>query len=271
MDHNEAKNADATGQQIAISMEGVAVTRNGKDLISGINLTVPAGTHWSILGPNGAGKTTMLKLMGAQSFPTTGTVQILGEQMGKVNTLELRKRIGHVDPRKKLGDITAYEAVLSGASGSNGCVQRFEYTDEMKQKTTQLLELVGMGSRTERKWPQMSQGERARTLIARALVTEPELLLLDEPSTGLDLPGREALLQVVDRMREARPEVATVLITHHVEEIAASTTDVLLMKDGHILSSGPVEEALTAEKLGELYDMDVELRRVEGRWFAFQG
>lgn len=102
-------------------------------------------------------------------------------------------------------------------------------------------------------------------------MTQPELLLLDEPSTGLDLPGRETLLHVVDRLREARPEVATVLITHHVEEIAASTTDVLLMKDGRILSSGPVDEALTAEKLGELYDMDVELHRVGGRWFAFQG
>lgn len=271
MDHSDANTA-ATGERpAAIAISGVAVTRNGKDLISGIDLTVPAGTYWSILGPNGAGKTTMLKLMGAQSFPTTGIVEILGEQMGKVNTLELRKRIGHVDPRKNLGDITAYEAVLSGASGSNGYVQRFDYTEEMKQRTSELLELVGMGSRTDRRWPQMSQGERARTLIARALVTQPELLLLDEPSTGLDLPGRETLLHVVDRLREARPEVATVLITHHVEEIAASTTDVLLMKDGRILSSGPVDEALTAEKLGELYDMDVELHRVGGRWFAFQG
>ena len=161
--------------------------------------------------------------------------------------------------------------MLSGASGSNGYVQRFDYTEEMQQRTSELLDLVGMGNRTDRRWPQMSQGKRARTLIAQALVTQPELLLLDEPSTGLDLPGRETLLHVVDRLREARPEVATVLITHHVEEIAASTTDVLLMKDGRILSSGPVDEALTAERLGELYDMDVELHRVGGRWFAFQG
>ena len=252
-------------------MAGVAVTRSGKDLVSGIDLQIARGTHWSILGPNGAGKTTLLKMMGAQLFPTTGTVRILGEQMGRVNTLELRKRIGHVDPKQRLGDIPAYEAVLSGASASNGLVQRFDYTDDMKAKASELLELVGMGHRSDRKWRQMSQGEKARTLIARALVTEPELLLLDEPSTGLDLPGREALLEVIDRMRQARPEVTTVLITHHVEEIAASTTDVLLVKDGHILSSGPVEQALTGEKLGELYDMEVELQRVRGRWFAFRG
>lgn len=163
MDHSDANTAGTGERPVAISISGVAVTRNGKDLISGIDLTVPAGTHWSILGPNGAGKTTMLKLMGAQSFPTTGTVEILGEQMGKVNTLELRKRIGHVDPRKNLGDITAYEAVLSGASGSNGYVQRFDYTEEMKQRTSELLDLVGMGNRTDRRWPQMSQGSgRAR-------------------------------------------------------------------------------------------------------------
>src|SRR5699024_8982523 len=161
MDHSDGNTA-ATGERpAAIAISGVAVTRNGKDLISGIDLTVPVGTHCSILGPNGAGKTTMLTLMGAQSFPTTGTVEILGGRMGR-------------------------------------------------------------GSRTHRRRTQMSQGERAPTLSARALVTEPELLLLDEPSTGLDLRGRETLPHGVDRLREARPEVATVLITRHVEEIAAS-------------------------------------------------
>jgi iron complex transport system ATP-binding protein len=211
----------------------------------------------------------MLKMAGGRLYPTTGTVQILGEELGRTAVQDLQKRIGYVDPKQRLDDLIAEEIVLSGVSGSNGYIQRFKYTDEHRVRTAELLTLGDLGHRADRTWRQMSQGEKARTLIARALVTEPEMLLLDEPSTGLDLPGRETLLRVVDDLRAAMPGLTTVLITHHVEEVAASTTDVLMVKNGGVLASGPTEQVMTAENLGVLYDMDVQLERVRGRWFAF--
>lgn len=262
--------AATTDDTSALTIADATVRRGGNHLIEDVSLTVPTGTHWAVLGPNGAGKSTILKLAGARLYPTDGTVTILGETLGRTDTRELQKRIGYVDPKQRLDDISAYDAVLSGASASNGVIQRFDY-DEHRGRTDELLELVGMEDRAERMWSQMSQGEKARTLIARALVTEPEMLLLDEPSTGLDLPGRETLLQVIDDLRASLPQLTTVLITHHVEEVAASTTDILMVKDGGILAAGPVGDAMTAENLSGLYDIDVVLKRISGRWFAFSG
>ncbi|AHW62666.1 hypothetical protein CGLY_01090 [Corynebacterium glyciniphilum AJ 3170] len=254
----------------ALQITDVTVRRGENHLVEDVSLTIPAGSHWAVLGPNGAGKSTILKLAGGRLYPTTGSVQILGEQIGRTDVRELQKRIGYVDPKQRLDDISAYEAVLSGVSASNGYIQRFDYAPHQAHATG-MLELVGMDDKSDRLWSQMSQGEKARTLIARALVTDPQMLLLDEPSTGLDLPGRETLLRVVDDLRASHPTLTTVLITHHVEEVAASTTDVLMVRDGGIQASGPVDEVMTAANLGVLYDMDVQLQRVEGRWFAFSG
>lgn len=254
----------------ALQIDHTTVRRGDNHLIEDVSVTVPTGTHWAVLGPNGAGKSTILKLAGARLYPTTGTVTILGEQLGRTDTRELQKHIGYVDPKQRLDDISAHEAVLSGVSASNGRIQRFDY-DPFQGRATAMLGLVDMDGRADRTWSQMSQGEKARTLIARALVTNPDMLLLDEPSTGLDLPGRETLLRVIDDLRASLPDLTTVLITHHVEEVAASTTDVLMVKDGGILAAGPVGQAMTRENLGVLYDMDVALERVGGRWFAFSG
>ncbi|MEY8566604.1 ATP-binding cassette domain-containing protein [Corynebacteriaceae bacterium 7-707] len=254
----------------ALQITDVTVRRGPNRLVGDVTLTVPSGSHWAVLGPNGAGKSTILKLAGGRLYPTTGGVRILGEQVGQTDIRELQKRIGYVDPKQRLDDIPAGEAVLSGVSASNGYVRRFDYAPH-RARATGMLELVGMDDKADRMWSQMSQGEKARTLIARALVTDPELLLLDEPSTGLDLPGRETLLRVIDDLRASHPRLTTVLITHHVEEVAASTTDVLMVRDGGIQASGPVDEVMTAANLAVLYDMDVRLQRVGGRWFAFSG
>lgn len=253
----------------AIAIDNVTIRRGPHTLVENFSVRIPTGTHWAVLGPNGAGKSTMLKMAGGRLYPTTGTVQILGETIGRTDVRELQKRIGYVDPKQRLDDLEATELVLSGVSASNGYLQRFGYTDAHRARTAELLALVGMDHRADRTWRQMSQGEKARTLIARALVTDPQMLLLDEPSTGLDLPGRETLLRVVDDLCAALPDLTSVLITHHVEEIAASTTDVLMVKDGGVLAAGPTEEVMTAANLGVLYDMDVQLERVRGRWFAF--
>lgn len=229
---------------------------------------VPAGSHWAVLGPNGAGKSTALKLAGGWWYPTTGTVDILGERLGRVELLKLRRRIGWVDPRQRLGDYPVAELVLSGVTASNGLLPRWSPTAVELERLEQLLELTSLAAKRDRRWMELSQGERARTLIARALITEPELLLLDEPTTGLDLPGRELLLRVLDELRALRPELTTVLVTHHVEEIAASTSDVLLMKDARVLAAGPVGETLTSANLSELYELPVSLETVAGRWFA---
>ncbi len=266
-----AATATGTTTTAAIEIADVTVRRGPKTLVEDFSVTVPTGTHWAVLGPNGAGKSTMLKMAGGRLYPTTGSVRILGETVGRTDVRELQKRIGYVDPKQRLDDLPATELVLSGVSASNGLIQRFDYTDAHRARTGELLALVGMDTRADRTWRQMSQGEKARTLIARALVTDPEMLLLDEPSTGLDLPGRETLLRVVDDLRAALPGLTTVLITHHVEEVAASTTDVLMVKDGRVMASGPVAEQMTAGNLGVLYDMDVQLQRVAGRWFAFSG
>ncbi|HKM24309.1 MAG TPA: ATP-binding cassette domain-containing protein, partial [Corynebacterium sp.] len=151
---------------------------------------------------------------------------------------------------------------------SNGLLPRWEPDDTELARLEELLALTGMDTKRDRRWSALSQGERARTLIARALIIQPDLLLLDEPTTGLDLPGRERLLGVIDRLRAAQPHLTTVLVTHHVEEIAASTSDVLLLKDGRVLASGPVDEALTSENLSVLYDLPVSLEKVHDRWFA---
>lgn len=200
----ETASTTATGTgTAAIEITDVTVRRGPKTLVEDFSVTVPTGTHWAVLGPNGAGKSTMLKMAGGRLYPTTGSVRILGETIGRTDVRELQKRIGYVDPKQRLDDLPATELVLSGVSASNGLIQRFDYTDAHRARTAELLALVGMDTRADRTWRQMSQGEKARTLIARALVTDPEMLLLDEPSTGLDLPGRETLLRVVDDLRAA--------------------------------------------------------------------
>ena len=252
----------------ALFLDSVTVRRGATLLLDALTWHVPAGSHWAVLGPNGAGKTTALRLAGGWWYPTTGTVDILGHRLGRVELQALRRRIGWVDPRQRLGDIDVTEAVLSGVTGSNGYLPRWSPTDDELGRLDHLLALTGLADKRRLRWTQLSQGERARTLIARALMTEPDLLLLDEPTTGLDLPGRERLLGVIDTLRRQRPDLTTVLVTHHVEEIAASTSDVLLMKDGRVLAAGPVETTLTGAHLSALYGLEVELQQVRGRWFA---
>ncbi len=253
---------------VAVSLNHALVRRGSTLLIDGVSWHVARGSHWAVLGPNGAGKSTVLRLAGGWLHPTSGTVDLLGHRLGRVELQALRRRIGWVDPRHRLGDLSVHEAVLSGVTASNGLLPRWTPTAAERARTAELLELTGMAAKRERRWMQLSQGERARTLIARALVTEPELLLLDEPSTGLDLPGREHLLGVIDTLRRDRPELTTVLVTHHVEEIAASTTDCLMLREGRVFAAGPVGEVLAAENLSRLYDLPVRLERVAGRWFA---
>ena len=256
-------------RELALNMAGVTVRRGEKLLLDDISLSIPQGSHWAVLGPNGAGKTTLLKIAATLLYPSEGTVDILGHRFGRVDTRELRKTIGLVDPKQRFSNLPAHEIVLSGLTASNGLLPRWSASAAELERCDLMLELVGMTARADRFWADMSQGEKARTLIARALIISPALLLLDEPTTGLDLPGRETLLSVIDGLRASLPGLTTVMITHHVEEIAASTTDILMIKDARVLASGPVMDVMTPANLGALYDMSVSLETVRGRWFAF--
>ncbi len=234
-----------------------------------MSLSVSPGEHWALLGPNGAGKSTLMAILGARSHPTTGTVDVLGRRLGRVDMRELRTHIGHVDPRWRIDvPITAHDVVLTGLTNTPELDRRHAYTDDEHRHADDLLDMLGMSARRDSEWPVMSQGERGRTLIARALMPRPALLLLDEPATGLDLAARERLLSAIDRLRSDVDRLASVLVTHHLEDLPSSTTHAMLLRDGEVTASGPVAQTLTSEEISACFDHPVSVRRHDGRWSA---
>ena len=234
-----------------------------------MRLSVSPGEHWALLGPNGAGKSTLMAILGARSHPTTGTVDVLGRRLGRVDMRELRTHIGHVDPRWRIDvPITAHDVVLTGLTNTPELDRRHAYTDDEHRHADDLLDMLGMSARRDSEWPVMSQGERGRTLIARALMPRPALLLLDEPATGLDLAARERLLSAIDRLRSDVDRLASLLVTHHLEDLPSSTTHAMLLRDGEVTASGPVAQTLTSEEISACFDHPVSVRRHDGRWSA---
>ena len=252
-----------------IDVENASVWVNDRTtILSGIGWRVRAGEHWALIGPNGSGKSTLLSLAAAVRHPSEGAVTILGERMGKTSVWELRKRIGVVDPALTLYDyLTVEDIVLTGASGT---IQPKwgEYTSADVAQARRLLRLLGCLQLKEREIKTCSQGERQRVRIARALMPDPPLLLLDEPATGLDLPAREALIAALEDLAAARPRLATVLVSHHLEELPPSTTHALLLKDGRAIAAGPIESTITNETVSACFGLDVDVRREHGRFLA---
>jgi iron complex transport system ATP-binding protein len=272
--HDDRGRADGSPAlaPVVLDVVDVRVSRQGRDLLRDVSLRVRAGEHWALLGANGAGKTTLLALCGAQAHPTAGTVEVLGRRLGRVDLRDLRRHIGHVDPRHRmLGDATVHEVVLTGATGSSDPVPRWRPTAEQEARADLLTASVGMEERRDSRWSVLSQGERGRALIARALLTEPALLLLDEPATGLDVAAREHLLDTVDALRREHPEVASVTVTHHLEDLPASTTHALLLRDGRVSASGTAEAVLTSERVSAAFEHPLVIDRVDGRWLARTG
>ncbi|MFH8616157.1 ABC transporter ATP-binding protein [Streptomyces sp. NPDC017979] len=250
-----------------LQAQDVAVVRDGSTILSEVSLTVRTGEHWALLGPNGAGKTTLLALLGALVHPTRGTVEVLGHRLGRVDLRQLRSCVGHVNPRHDLRSArTVHDVVLTGVTNTLEPVPRWAPTPEQVALADRLIDLLGLGHRREARWPALSQGERGRTLIARALMPSPRLLLLDEPATGLDVAGREQLVERLDTLQHTHPDLASVLVTHHLEELPPGTTHVLLLRDGRALASGPVDEVLTSDQISKCFDHPVRLTRTEGRW-----
>jgi iron complex transport system ATP-binding protein len=222
-----------------------------------------------MLGPNGAGKSTLLGFCGAVTHPTSGTVRVLGEQLGRVELQALRRAIGHVNPRHPLrSPLTVREIVLTGLTGTIETALHWQPTAEEASRADDLIASLGLGGKARFRWNVLSQGERGRVLIARALICEPRLLLLDEPSTGLDIAAREQLLETIDLLTETHPEVASVLVTHHLEELPSSTTHALLLADGQVVASGPAADALTSEHVSAAFSHPIDVQLDDGRWRA---
>lgn len=252
-----------------LDARGLDVIRSSRALLHDVSLTVRSGEHWALLGPNGAGKSTLMAILGARAHPTTGTVDVLGKRLGRVDMRELRTHIGHVDPRWRIDvPISAHDVVLTGLTNTPELDRRHRYSAAEHRRADELLDLLGMTERRDSSWPVMSQGERGRTLIARALMPSPALLLLDEPATGLDLAAREKLLSAIDRLRSEVPDLASVLVTHHLEDLPASTTHAMLLRDGESTAAGEVEATLTSQTISDCFDHPVRVHRNAGRWSA---
>ncbi|WP_067691776.1 ABC transporter ATP-binding protein [Nocardia jejuensis] len=252
-----------------LQVDAVDVVRDGNTILQGVRLTVRAGEHWALLGPNGAGKTTLLRMLGAFEHPTRGAVRVLGHQLGRVDMRALRTAIGHVDPRHTpSGPLTVHEVVLTGITNTAALVPRWEPTPAQSAEADRLIDMLGLEHRRDAAWPILSQGQRGRALIARALMPSPRLLLLDEPATGLDLAGREQLLERMDVLQHAHPELASVLVTHHLEELPPGTTHAMLLRDGHAIAAGPVDEVITTEHISACFAHPVRIVREDRRWSA---
>jgi iron complex transport system ATP-binding protein len=252
-----------------LELRDVTYRRDGKEIIRGVSFTVNRGERWAMLGPNGAGKSTILGFCGAVSHPTSGTVHVLGSQLGRVELQALRRMIGHVNPRHPLrSPLTVRDIVLTGLTGTIETTPRWQPTAAESERADALISSLGLGAKAGQRWPVLSQGERGRVLIARALICEPRLLLLDEPSTGLDIAAREQLLEAIDLLTQTHPDVATVLVTHHLEELPSSTTHALLLADGRVVAAGPARAAVTTENVSAAFDHPIDVQFSDGRWLA---
>ncbi|MGI5270631.1 ABC transporter ATP-binding protein [Nonomuraea sp. CA-218870] len=258
-----------------VELEGVGVRVVGKTLLDAVDWQVAYGDHWVVLGPNGAGKTTLLSLAAAVRHPTVGAVTVLGHRLGRVDLRELRRHIGLVSSDQVLVDedlmeeegATAHTVVLTGHTGTSAPLWD-RYGEAERERALRLLADLGCKDLADRRFAVCSQGERARIRVARALMGDPAVLLLDEPFAGLDLPAREDLVTAVENLAETRPVLTTVTVTHHLEEVPSTTTHALLLREGRVLAAGPVTDVLIPAHLSECFGLPLHVDRLHGRWYA---
>jgi iron complex transport system ATP-binding protein len=253
-----------------LDLQGVSIRRGRKTILDQVSWQVGDGERWVVLGRNGAGKTTLLQIAAGRMHPTSGTADLLGERMGRVDVFELRQRIGLASSaladRIPAGEVVR-DVVLTAAYGVTGrWREAYESPDE--QRATDLMAAFGVDALADRTFGTLSEGERKRTQIARSLMTDPELLLLDEPAAGLDLGGREELVAALAELAGDPRSPVLVLVTHHVEEIPPGFTHLMLLRDGQVHAAGPIDDVLTAEQLSGAFGLPLTVERTEGRWSA---
>jgi iron complex transport system ATP-binding protein len=255
---------------LVVHLKNVSLKRNGNWILRDINWEVSRGEHWVLFGLNGAGKTALLNVLNAYEYPTKGSVTVLGKEFGKSPLGEsLRKKIGLVSSslQQKFhpGD-NAFEIVLSGAFASIGLYET--PTDEMREKAIDILKELGCLPYANRDYATLSQGERQRVLIGRALMAEPELLILDEPTNGLDFLAREQLLESVQNIAVRKDAPTMIYVTHHTEEILPVFHKILLLREGGVFALGQIREMMSAEMLSKFFGIDVTVAWNNGRPFV---
>ncbi|MGV9770333.1 ABC transporter ATP-binding protein [Microbacterium sp. NPDC003461] len=253
-----------------LSFADVVVRRGPRNIVDGVSWTVNDDERWVILGPNGAGKTTLLQLADTLMHPTSGTVRILDEQLGRTDVFELRPRIGFASTalaRQIPAEETVLNVVMTAAYSVMGRWNE-EYENVDERRALRVLRDWRLDHLADRLFGTLSDGERKRVQIARAIMTDPELLLLDEPTASLDLGSREVLLALLSEYAASPSTPAIVMVTHHVEEIPVGFTHVLLMRDGGVVAAGPIGETLTPQNLSETFGMQIALASANGRYAA---
>ena len=253
-----------------LELTDVTVVRDGNTILDHVNWSVESDERWVILGPNGAGKTTLLNIVSANMHPTSGTASILSEQLGKVDVFDLRTRIGFsstATARRIPRDETVENVVLTAAYSVEGRWNE-EYEDADVRRAERVLREWNLESLREREFGVLSDGEQKRVQIGRAVMTDPEILLLDEPAASLDLGAREELVELLGAYASTEEAPAMIMVTHHVEEIPAGFTHALLIADGRIHAAGPVAEVITGEKLSEAFGLPLVVSTSEDGRFA---
>jgi iron complex transport system ATP-binding protein len=253
-----------------VDLRTVTVRRGTTTILDAVDWQVNEGERWVVLGRNGAGKTTLMQVISARMHPTSGTVDVLGERVGRTDVFELRPRIGVASAAladRIPGHEQVRDVVLTAAYGVTGR-WRETYDDLDTGRADALLAAFSVADLAKRTFATLSEGERKRTQIARALMTDPELLILDEPAAGLDLGGREELVEALAELAADPASPVLVLVTHHVEEIPPGFTHVLLLAGGRVHSRGPIEEVLTSGRLSDAFGLPLVVTHDGGRWVA---
>lgn len=257
----------------ALELSGVGLIRDGRPILGGVDWTVGSGEQWVVLGRNGSGKSSLVRIGSLYLHPTEGSVRVLGHELGRTDVRLLRRRVGLASTGMAdmlRADLTPIDVVMTA---KNAALEPWwhTYDDADRARARLCLDRMGVGVLAQRSFLSLSSGERQRVLLARTLMPEPGIVFLDEPTAGLDLAGREDLVGALGELAVDGDAPATVLVTHHVEEIPEGFTHVLLIADGGVQRAGRIDEVLTAEELSRCFGTDLELEHRHGRWWAWAG
>jgi iron complex transport system ATP-binding protein len=260
-----------SGDEAVLHLENITFIRDGRRILDDVTFRVTPGQHWLVLGANGSGKTTLLRIASMYEHPSSGTVRVLGEQLGRTDVRVLRRRVGYASAALAAqfrADLTATDVVMTA---KNAALEPWwhRYTDDDRSRAVDCLERLSVGGYRDRPIATLSSGEQQRVFLARTLMNDPDVILLDEPSARLDLGGREQLVAALDEL--TGQSTPFVLVTHHVDEVPPGVTHALLLRDGLVSTQGPIDAALTSDSLSDCFRMPLQLdRRDDGRLSAWR-